>query len=191
MSGIEVLLDREIIEEIDKISRRNLLELENYYINNCEVLKEEFLESFKEICEKITKMKKNDTNNITYSMLRTNLARGRNIYLVEASNTIEFVDKDSIKSKYNVEWAFKYFDEFKEELNQIKEIYWQDIKSYQIKSIKLNEADKYNKYILKLAIYALKDIDNLKEFKELNTRQGFQVRVEDYRHVSKVAYRKL
>lgn len=190
MSNIEVFLDKEIIEQIHKISDKNLLQLANYYENNKEKLKGGFLNSFKEICKKSIKIEKDNITNITYSMIGTNLARGRNTYLIEASNRVGSVDKDSIKSRYNVEWAFKYFDQFKEELNEIKELYKERIKNYQIEVIKLNESEKYNQYILMLARYSLKDIEKLKEFKELNISKKFEIRVENSRHIFKIAYKK-
>lgn len=174
--------------EVEKLREEKLDNLERFYQENKDELKEKFLESFRKLCR--TSIEKKEIAYINYSLLRTSLLRNKNEYLVEVADENWFLDRENIKSEYNVNWAFKYLDELTEELNQARRVYMGRVKDHHIESIRLLEAEKYNRYILALIRYSLKDIDKIEEFKELDLREELEIRVGEYRDISKIAYKK-
>lgn len=177
-----------IENEVKKVSEENLEKLNSYYHENKEELKKDFLKSFLEIC-KIAKDKRLIAF-ITYSMLRVNLMKGKNAYLVEVSNPMWFLDDDSLKFEYNADWAFRYLEYYEEKLNHLRKPYMGRIGEHHIKRLMFKEASKYNEYIVALIRYSLKDIEDVKDFEKLDFFGEFEVRVGEYRDRLETVYRR-
>lgn len=173
-------------EHVKKLSLEKILNLEEYYQKNKESLKKEFIESFLSICKKADN--KENIGYITYSMLRTNLIENNKNYIVEVSDNTWFLDREKIISKFNSSFAFNFLKELEVELKELKKPYTK-IKDYDIENIVLKEATKYNEYIVSLARYSLKNIEEIEEFKKLDLNEEFEVRVGEFRDITETVFK--
>lgn len=176
-----------INEHVKKLSLEKILKLEEYYQNNKENLKKDFLKTFIDICKKT--QNKEEIGYITYSMLRTNLIEDNNTYLVEISDETWFLDGKKYISEYNVNFAFKFLNELEKELKELRKPYTK-IKDFDIEKLILQEASKYNEYIISLARYSLKDIENVEDFSNLKLNKEFEVRVGEFRDITETVFKK-
>jgi hypothetical protein len=177
---------------VQKKRLEKILELNEYYENNKEKLALEFIESFKNICNKIEKIqieeKKEAIGYITYSMLLTEIVEHNYVYIVEAFNKLWFLDNEECKVKYDASWAFNFLEELEVEMEAERKLYMSKITAADVEKIKLKEAKYYNCYIIELAKYALENIEELEEFNKLKREEKFQVRVGEYMDVSEIVY---
>lgn len=176
---------------VRKKSIKKLLELDTYYENHKEELADSFMKAFKEICIKIkemqTKKEKGKIGYISYSMLRSEILEKNYTYLIEAFDEKWFFDYKECHGNYYTNWAFKFLDNLEEELQEARKIYAGYITALDIEKIKLQEGEKYNEYIVKLARYALFN-RNLDVFKEIEKEEEVEISVGEYRDLSEIVY---
>ena len=178
---------------VNEKSKQKLLYLEKYYQENKDELVDCFIKSFKEICLKIKEMqskkKKGKIAYITYSMLRTEILEKDHIYLIEAHNDTWFFDYRECTGKYDASLLFNYLDEFETDLQEIRKTYMNQINAVDIEKIKLQEATKYNEYVIEIARHAMKKASLLKEFEDLEKEDVVEIRVDEYRDLSEIVYK--
>lgn len=186
MNRIEAL-ELFINKHVKKLSLEKILKLEEYYQNNKEDLKKDFLKSFIGICKKA--QNKEEIGYITYSMLRTNLMENNKNYLIEVSDETWFLDENKCTGEYNGGFAFNILTELEEELKELVKPYL-EIKAFDVEALIRKEASKYNEYIISIARYALKDIETLEEFQSLNLSEEFEVRIGEFRDITEAVFKK-
>lgn len=176
----------------EKVDER-LFAQEAYYQKNKDVLKSDFVESFRRFCLKIKKMQssgeKGRIGYLTYSMLRTSLIERNYNMLIEAFNEEWFLDFDECQEVYNAGWAFKPLEELGAELEGLIKPYIGSLVSTDVERIKLKSAEKFLKYITSLARYAMPEIITLKEYLELQREEVLEIRVGEYRDKSEIVYK--
>lgn len=167
--------------------------LDDYYEKNKDELSLNFIESFKQLCLKIKEIqaisRKGKIAYIVCSMLRTNIIFGVNKYLLEAFNKLMYFEKNECKVEYDVDWAFRFLDEFEEELLQNSKLYINKITKADIERLKLKEAVLYNERIERLVRYAMPKVAMTQEFKDIQKEDILEVSVGEYRSLRKLVYK--
>ncbi len=176
-----------------KIRDKKLNELKLYYETNKDTLAKEMTEAFRKICNKVRKLQldgsKNKIAHIEFSLLRIRILKKRYSYLIDAFSGLYYLDKTDCTSEYDVTWAFKYLEEFLEELEQSRKLYMNKILRPDLERIMLNEISHYNEYIVKLARHALPHAVKLDEYNDLDRKQVVNIYVGDYRASNALVYK--
>ncbi|KNY26818.1 pentapeptide repeat-containing protein [Pseudobacteroides cellulosolvens] len=178
---------------IFKIRDKKLNELKLYFETNKDTLAKEMTEAFRRICIKVKKLQldsiKDKIAHIEFSLLRIRILEKRYSYLIDAYSGLYYLDKIECTSEYDVTWAFKYLEEFLEELEQTRKLYMNKILRPDLERIMLNEISHYNEYIVKLARYALPESVKIAEYNDLDRKQVVNIYVGDYRTSNAIVYR--
>lgn len=167
--------------------------LDDYYEKNKDELSLKFIESFKQLCQKIKEIQaigqKGKISYIVCSMLRTNIICGVNKYVLEAFNDLLYLDKNECQIEYDAGWAFGFLDEFEEELLQNSKFYINKITKADIERLKLKETVLYNERIERLVRYAMPKAAMTQEFKDIQKEDILEVSVGEYRSLRKLVYK--
>lgn len=176
-----------------KARNKKLNELKLYYETNKDTLAKEMVEAFRKICIKARKLQlegvKDKIAHIEFSLLRVRILEKRYSYLIDAYSSLYYLDKTECKSEYDVSWAFKYLEDFLEQLEQARKRYMNKILRPDIERIMLNEICHYNDYIVKLARYAMPQSVKLDEYNDLDRKQVVNIYVGDYRADNVIVYK--
>jgi hypothetical protein len=169
-----------------------ILQLEDEYWLRRDEFAPEFLESFRQICLKISAMQLNHEKAkigcITYSILRTGLVEHQPAYLVEAFDQDWFLDFIECHAKYHPTWAFRNLYRLEMELAQKAKLYLDQIKHSQLERYLLQEAGKYHQYVIGFIRYAMPQAIRLPEFQAIEKEAKFTVRVGEYLDSSEIVY---
>lgn len=175
------------------ICQKKIMELERYYQDHREDFVSDFRESFRQICLKIkAKQLSNEKDKIgylTYSMLRTAILRKKPVYLIEATNKDRFFDKEECWGEYDPGWAFRFLDELEIELEEKRKLYLGQISKPDIEQLKLEEAQKYHRYVICFLRYVMPQTVLLPEFLEIDKEEKLEVRAGEYLESSEVVYK--
>jgi BTB/POZ domain-containing protein KCTD9 len=168
-----------------------LLALEQYYQLNRDELAADFQVSLAKIGSRIAIMQKNEVKGsiayITYSMLRTGLMLGEPKYLIEAADQRWFLDPVECNEYYDAEWAFRYWSELGDKLNDARLEYRGAVQRWDIDAILRKEATKFNQYIVSLARYATRN-QKLSDTLPFEMGEQIEIRVGEYIDHSEAVY---
>ncbi|MGG1441759.1 pentapeptide repeat-containing protein [Brevibacillus laterosporus] len=172
---------------------RALMRLEQDFQTNKTALATEWTIAFQQICKQLggeqIRKDKPLIGHLTFSLLRTELAVGRAIYLVEATDSSWFFDRNPCQTEYDASWALRYLDQLKDEINSGSKAYMGAITLPDVEQIILKEAVHFHQYVIQLARYALPTAIESQEFVELSTEDVVEIRVGEYMDVSEVVYK--
>ncbi len=181
-------------EDVAKKSQEALFALEAYFQTEKETLVQDFVDAIRRICLNIKDMQAKGTKGkigyITFSMLRTELLEGKNLYLIEASDSNWFFDRKECVAVYDATWAFQFLRKLEGELEQERLRYMNAIPIPYIGKIKLQEAVKFHKYVVSLARYAMPFAVTTSEFQDIEIEEELEIRVGEYMDASEVVYKK-
>jgi hypothetical protein len=173
-------------------SLEKILQLEDEYRLRRDEFVPEFLESFRQICLKVSLMQLNKEkakiSHITYSILRTGLVERQPAYLIEAFNQDWFLDFVECHAKYHPTWAFNNLYRLEMELAQKAKLYLGQINPSQLQRYVLQEAEKYHQYVIDFIRYAMPQAIRLPEFQAVEKDAKFTVRVGEYLNFSEIVY---
>jgi len=176
-----------------KTREKKLNELKLYYETNKDALAKEMIGAFREICINARKLQlegvKDKIAHIEFSLLRIRILEKRYSCLIDAFSGLYYLDNTECTLEYDVSWAFKYLDEFLEQLEQARKRYMNKILRPDIERIMLNEISHYNEYIVKLARYAIPQAVKLDEYNDLDRKEVVNIYVGDYRAANAIVYR--
>jgi hypothetical protein len=176
-----------------KARHKKLNELKLYYETHKDILAKEMTEAFKKICIKARKLQLDGTKkqiaHIEFSLLRIRILEKRYGYLIDAYSDLYYLDKTECTSEYDVAWAFKYLEDFLEELEQTRKLYMNKILRPDIERIMLKEISYYNDYIVKLARYAFPEAVKLDEYNNLDRKPVVNIYMGDYRASNTIVYK--
>ncbi|MGM0501842.1 MAG: pentapeptide repeat-containing protein [Bacillota bacterium] len=177
----------------ERTINRSLFAVEEYFNTHLDELIADFRASFKKMCCQVNQLQKTGKKGkiayITYSMLRTSIADKSYVYLVEAQNEYWFCDQQIFQMEYDASWLFEFLEEAERKLQQQMNSYINPLAKTDIERITLQQAEKYNWYLIYLARYALKEVLKLEEYQNLARTQEFEVRLGEYRDLSEIVYK--
>ncbi|QOS97241.1 pentapeptide repeat-containing protein [Brevibacterium sp. JNUCC-42] len=172
---------------------RALMRLEQDFQTNKHALATQWTIAFQRICKQLggeqIRKDKACIGHITFSLLRTELAVGRAIYLVEATDSSWFFDRNPCQTEYDASWALAYLEQLKAEINGGSKAYMGAITLPDVEQLILREAVHFHQYVIQLARYALPMAIQSQEFVELSTEDIVEIRVGEYMDVSEVVYK--
>ncbi|MGE7090732.1 pentapeptide repeat-containing protein [Lysinibacillus sp. NPDC048646] len=178
--------------EVEKRRLKYLLALEDFFQASKDELAEDFQKSFQNICLQLhqqqTKQQKGPIGHITFSMLRTELLEGQHRYLVEGTDEEWFFDLHPILASYDANWAFRFLEQFLEELTMYSKTFMGAITQAEIERIKLQEATLFHQYVISLARYALPDIIRCPQYLALERAETVEIRIGEYMDINEVVY---
>lgn len=178
--------------EVEKRRLNYLLALEDYFQASKDSLAEDFRKAFQRICQQLQQQqeqqKKGPIAHITFSLLRTALLEKKYIYLVEGTDEEWFFDMQPILATYDATWAFRFFEQFIDELTVYSKTFAGAITLADIESIKLNEVNYFHQYVISLARYALPAIMRCAEYMSLNRELQLEIRIGEYLDVNEIVY---
>lgn len=170
-----------------------LNKLDEYLEKHKEELAAKFVEAFKNICIKAKCMQKAGNKSkigyITFSLLRTNILEKKYVYALDAYSNLWFFDRCECQVEYDVNWAFKFLDDFEEELEEKRKHYINKILKPDVEKIKLKEVDLYNERIVKLARYAISEAVRTQAYLDIDKEEVLEVRVGEYKGFSEVVFK--
>ncbi|CAM3599618.1 pentapeptide repeat-containing protein [Marinicrinis lubricantis] len=173
--------------------RETLLSLERDYDARSDGWTSGFVEAFRNVCLQARKRQKEAGKApiayITFSMLRTALADGRDVYLVEAADQRWFLDREPSFGSYDVSWAFRYVRRLREQLRLEAPAYKGAIVEPDVDRIILREAVKFHQYVVRLGRKAMEHAARLPEFLELERAEEVEVRIGEYWDASEVVFK--
>ncbi|MEG0578792.1 MAG: hypothetical protein RR490_02635, partial [Niameybacter sp.] len=189
---VEGVLQHFYETEVEKRRLKYLLALEDFFQASKEELAEEFKKSFQNICLQLQQQQslqqKGPIEHITFSMMRTELLEGKARYLVEGSDEEWFFDIHPIFATYDGSWAFRFLEQFVEELYSYNKTFMGAISKADIERVKLMEAASFHQYVISLARYALPDSMRCPEYLALGRTDVMEIRIGEYMDISEVVY---
>lgn len=178
--------------EVEKRRLTYLLALEDFFQASKDTLAEDFRKSFQVICQQLQQQQslqhKGPIGHITFSMLRTELLKGRHHYLVEGTDEEWFFDLYPIITTYDASWALGFLEQFIQELSVYSKTFMGVISQADIEQIKLKEATHFHQYIINLARYALPDIVRCPEYLALQREIAVEIRIGEFMDINEVVY---
>ncbi|MBD8032014.1 pentapeptide repeat-containing protein [Solibacillus merdavium] len=179
-------------KEVEKRRQNHLLAMEVYFQASKDSLAEDFRKAFQRICRQLQQQQvaqqKGPLAHITFSLLRTALLEKKYIYLVEGTDEEWFFDIQPILTAYDATWAFRFFEQFIDELTTYSKTFAGAITQADIESIKLQEVTHFHQYVISLARYALADIIQCSEYMSLSREPQLEIRIGEYLDVNEVVY---
>lgn len=179
-------------KEVEKRRLNYLLAIEDFFQASKEEIAQQFKRSFQSICLQLQKQQsqqqKGAIGHITFSMLRTELLEGSHIYIVEGTDEDWFFDMHPVLATYDANWAFRFLEQFIEELYLYSKTFMGAITKSDIEQIKIKEATHFHQYVISLARYALADMIRCPEYVALNRAQTVEIRIGEYMDISEAVY---
>ncbi|CAH1202470.1 hypothetical protein PAECIP111893_01797 [Paenibacillus plantiphilus] len=170
-----------------------LLKLEAYYRSNRDELKGAFLNIFSNWCRTLQHSQqrgmKGPIGHITFSMLRTEIAEGRGIYLAEATDASWFLDRHPLRTMYDASWAYRFLEEMIVEVERSSRSYMGLINRVELERVKLQEAVYFHQYVTVLIRHAMSEASEIAEFAGLDKEEQLEVRVGEYLDHSEAVYK--
>ncbi|MEC0184396.1 hypothetical protein P4H61_23205 [Paenibacillus peoriae] len=149
-----------------------------------------FIQSFQWICQQANHIEvpKGRIGYITYSMRRTYLMERNYNYIIEAYDKSWFFDPGPCQGVYDAGWAFSFWGESVDELSQLRKPYMNKVIQPDVERFALHAVEEFHQYILQLARDAIRQAVQTPEFKVLRCEDDLEVRIGEYKGISKVVY---
>ncbi|HEY9061891.1 MAG TPA: pentapeptide repeat-containing protein [Pseudobacteroides sp.] len=176
-----------------KIREKKLGELSSFYETNKNILAQGMLDAFKNLCIKAGKLQqegiKDSIAHICFSLLRIRILEKRHNYRLDAFSDLYYLDKTDCTVEYDAAWAYKYLDEFMEELEQSRKLYMNKVLKPDIERIMFKEISYYNDYIVNLARLLIPEAVKLDEYIALKRQEVVDISVGEYKASSCIVYK--
>lgn len=174
----------------EEVLRQKIHHVASLYEQRKEELIFSFIQSFQWICQQANHMEvsKARIGYITYSMRRTYLVDRNYNYIIEAYDKSWFFDPGPCQGVYDAGWAFSFWGELVDELSQLRKPYMNKVIQPDVERFALQAAEEFHQYILQLAKDAIGQAVQTPEFKVLGYEDDLEVRIGEYKGISKVVY---
>lgn len=157
-----------------------------------EVIKEEVISKFKEVCKKAKNMQeenlKSEIQYIYISYLRTSLMKNLGIYRIDVYDDKWFLDKEECSVDIDLSFIYQPLFAHAEELQERKKQYGKTITEMDVEKIKLKEGDKYHKIGMKLLETMVNDLVECNEYKAMKKRKEISIFAGEYRDEAMLIY---
>lgn len=167
-----------------------LLKLDSYYQKHKASLVTAFVHSFHTFCQRLKEeqIKKENMKYVMYSMLRTEISRGRHRYLVEAMDERWYGDNNPIQGYYDASWAFRFLDEWEYQVEEGSRPYMGALKM-NVRQMKLMLARQIHPYIVSLIRTVMPEAVQLEAYQILAKEINVEVRVGEYWDWNEMVYK--
>lgn len=194
MDKQEALLDFEK-NAVQQLREQMLAELEKEYQLRGEAHAAAWRNSFERIClaaadENRRTGRADSVAYITYSLLRTELAAGRPLYLVEVAGKEWFMQPALYEDSCKADWAFRYLEEYEQSLLEASGPYTGQIGRSEISLYRQRDAIYPHAYVKAVARLAMQDAALSPALQELPLAAELEVRVGEYRDFSEVVFKR-
>lgn len=160
-----------------------------------EVIKEEIITKFKEVCNKAKNMQeenlKNQIQYIYISYLRTSLMQNTGIYRIDLYDDKWFLDKEECSVDIDLRCIYNSLFVHAEELQDRKKAYGRTITEMDVEKIKLKEGDKYHKIGIDIFKTLVSDLVKCEEYKEMKKSEEICIFAGEYRDEAVLIYEAL
>ncbi len=159
---------------------------------NKEVIKEDIISRFKEVCKKAKNMQeenlKNEIKYIYISYLRTSLMQNSGKYRIDLYDDKWFLDKEECSVDIDLSFLYEFLFAHIEELQERKKQYGRTITEMDVEKIKLKEGDKYHKIGIKLLETLVNDLVECDEYKAMKKSNEISIFAGEYRDEALLIY---
>lgn len=160
---------------------------------NKEVIKENIISRFKEVCKKAKNMQeenlKNEIKYIYISYLRASLMQNSGKYRIDLYDDKWFLDREECSVDIDLSFIYEPLFAHIEELKERKNQYGKTITEMDVDKIKLKEGDKYYKIGIKLLKTLVNDLVECDEYKAMKKRKEISIFAGEYRDETVVIYK--
>lgn len=157
-----------------------------------EVIKEDIICKFKEVCKRAKKMQeenlKNEIKYIYISYLRTSFMQNSGKYRIDLYDDKWFLDKEECSVDIDLSFLYEFLFAHIEELQERKKQYGRTITEMDVENIKLREGDKYHKIGIKLLETLVNDLVECDEYKEMKKSNEISMFAGEYRDEALLIY---
>lgn len=178
---------------VEDVTAEHIRRLHAYYIEHKDALTREWLEAFGAFCLKIRTMQekgeKSPIGFIVCSMLRTSLLSGTYTDKLQAYDSTWFLDASECEADYSAAWAFRFWEQWKHDLNARRKAYVDAISESQVERLALQKAPLFHLYVHHLIRYAMPRLLTMEELRSFTTAGHFEIRAGEYMDMSEQLYR--
>lgn len=181
MSG--TVCDKFYENDVKPLLKATLSRLEEDFQQNKEMLKMEFLNSFKDVCIYIKEVERSTGRKagfIIYNLLRTRMLSKRYEYMVVLYDKDWYL-KDGVKvGDLNVQFFYKHFEELWQELLKLYKKYIMQVSVVDVERIMMDQLDSFHKYVVEMMRYSLIDAIETEEYKSLEKEAVMEIQSGEY-----------
>ena len=149
-----------------------------------EIIKEELILKFKEVCKKAIIMQEQDLKGeikyIYMSYLRTSLIQNSGIYRIDLYDDKWFLDKEECSTDIDLSFIYEPLSNHMEELLEKRKEYGRTITEMHIEKIKLEEGNKYRNLGIKILESIVNDFVQCDEYKEMKKNDEISIFAGEY-----------
>lgn len=177
---------------IDVHKKNYIHKLEEEYRKQFHVRSAEFVESFRRICKRVKAEQaqgvKGAIGYITFSMRRTYLLRHQYDYVVQAFDRNWFFDSKPCEDRYDAGWVWTCWRELGEQLESRRKLYMDRLLQPEVEQVHWACIPDFHEYVVRLGSECIGQAVKLPEFAELELEEGLEIRIGEYKGISKVIY---
>ena len=179
--------------DIEKKSAECISKLDEYVKHHFDALIDNFLDQFKQYCNKIVKMqetgKKDAIGFIHFSVLRTHIIAGNHNIRLDAYDGNWYMDRTECSGEYDASEYYIYLDEFAEALEESRKTSKGMIKPHDLQRAVFDESEKYLVLIAELIRAGLKKASVEEWFKSIKRHELFVICIGEYQDKSDILYK--
>ncbi|WP_025676636.1 hypothetical protein [Paenibacillus massiliensis] len=177
---------------IDVHMKYYIHKLEEEYRNQFQERSAEFVESFRRIC-KLAKAEqdqgiKGAIGYITFSMRRTYLLHRQYDYVVQAFDRNWYFDAKPCEDRYDAGWVWTCWHELGEQLESRRKLYMDRLLQPEVEQVHWACIPDFHEYVMRLGAECIGQAVKLLEFAELELEEELEIRIGEYKGISKVIY---
>ena len=159
---------------------------------NEKIIKTEILLNFNKVCKNAKNLQNENLKKkikfIYISFLRTSLLENKGIWRIDLFDENCFLDKEECSINLDFSFLYENLFNFIEELQEKKKEYGRTITEMDIEKIKLQEGDKYHKFVIKILEDTIKDLIECENFKEMNRHEELMIFAGEYKDEVELLY---
>ena len=177
-------VENRFTNEISKINEK--------IAKNEEIIKNQILLNFNKVCENAKTLQNENLKKkikfIYISFLRTSLLENKGIWRIDLFDENWFLDKE--ECFINLDFSFLYESLFEhiKELQEKKKEYGRTITEMDIEKIKLQEGDKYHKFVIKILEDIVNELIECENFKEMKRHEELMIFAGEYKDEVELLY---
>jgi len=159
---------------------------------NEKIIKTEILLNFNKVCKNAKNLQNENLKKkikfIYISFLRTSLLENKGIWRIDLFDENWFLDKE--ECFINLDFSFLYESLFEhiKELQEKKKEYGRTITEMDIEKIKLQEGDKYHKFVIKILEDIVNELIECENFKEMKRHEELMIFAGEYKDEVELLY---
>ena len=182
-------------KEVDEVSSKHLKKLQEYMLTNYNELSIQFLECFKNYCQKVVAMqasesdKKGSLGYIHFSLMRTKLIEGAYEFRIDAYDKGWYADKNFCVGTYGVYQIFRFLEDFSKELIERRRKYIQKITVVDVKRYGLEESNKYISVMTGFIRSVIPQAVKLSDYEAIKRENVFEIAVGEFRDAAELVYK--